>query len=136
MTQTPPYGPNPENQEPNHQDNTARQCVEALHRLTQDILAKSTTPYLPELGQLILRRGHLVDEVRALNFQACPPDERNALLHLLLECKQMDQTIEQNMQAFCSNLDEQMHNLKDTKALLHKYQIPDQGETGTRSREA
>jgi hypothetical protein len=136
MTQ-PPYGPNPENQQgPTHQDNTAAQRVEELYRLTQDILTKSATPYLPELGQLILRRGQLIDEVRLLNLQAYPQEEQNALLNLLLECKQMDQTIEQQMQTFRSNLDEQMRSLKEAKGLLHKYQIPDQGEMGTRSREA
>jgi hypothetical protein len=131
MSQTPPCGPNSGNS-----GDTARERIEALHRLTQDILAKSATPYLPELSQLILERGRLVDEIRLLNLQNHPQDEQTALLQILLQCRELDQTIERNLTTFRSDLAEQMRGLKDTKTLLSKYQLPEQGEQGTRSKNA
>jgi hypothetical protein len=132
MSQKPPYEPNPEERS----QDTARQRIEALYHLTQDILAKSTAPYLPEFSQLILKRGRLVDEIRLLNLQHCPKDEQAHLIQLLLECKQLDQRIEQNMKNFRSDAAEQMRSLKDAKALLKKYQLPEQGISGTHSTNA
>jgi hypothetical protein len=133
MNQQPPYGPN----HSDSSENIAQQRVDELHHLTHEILILSTDPQLPELSQLIIRRGQLLEERRQLNINELPPDRQPPLLATLQICKDLDKAIEQNLRGFHGNLEQQIKGLKEAKTVLSKYKISDDREdTGTRSRDA
>lgn len=133
MNQQPPYGPS----HSGNGENIAQQRVEELHHLTQEILVLSTDPQLPELGQLILRRGQLLEEIRQFNLDEFPTEKQALLLDTLQACKFLDKTIEQNLHGFHNNLEQQIKSLKEAKNLLEKYKIPDEQQgMGTRSQDA
>lgn len=117
-------------------DSEALALVDELVRLSREILAGSVNPQLPELAQLILRRGKLVDEIQALPAETLSDDTRQQLSEKLTVCHKLDPCIEQNLAAYQNGLGEQLKGYREGMTLLERYRLgPDPG-TGTRAQDA
>lgn len=130
MNQSPNCGPDAQSFE------SAYTRAQALHNLTQAILAQSANPDLPTLGQMVLQRGLLLEEIAGFQLADFTPEEQARLNESLQASKQLDTAIEQNMRAFQTAIDGHLKELKDTKSLLGKYKLPGSDSQSTRSREA
>ena len=130
MNQSPNCGPDAQSFE------SAYTRAQALHKLTQGILAQSANPDLPTLGQMVLQRGLLLEEIAGFQLADFTPQEQARLNESLQASKQLDAEIEQNMRAFQATIDGHLKELKDTKSLLGKYKLPGSDSQSTRSREA
>ncbi len=130
MNQSPNCGPDAQSFE------SAYTRAQALHDLTQAILAQSANPDLPVLGQMVLQRGLLLEEIAGFQLTDFTPEEQARLNESLQASKQLDSEIEQNMRAFQTAIDGHLKELKDTKSLLGKYKLPGKEDQSTRSREA
>lgn len=110
--------------------------AQELHTLTQKLLAQSANPDLPQLGQLVLRRGLILEQISSIKLTNFSPEEQARLNELLQASKQLDATIEANMRAFQQMIDNHLRELKDTKSLLGKYKLPGEEEQSTHSQDA
>lgn len=130
MNQQPPC-------EPDKQDfQTAIAKAEQLYQLTQAILSQSTNPNLPELGQLILRRGNLLGELSSLKAEQFSASQQAELEAKLQTSKVLDADIEKNLRQIHAGLDAHIKELKENRALVNKYKLSDESEQGTRSTNA
>lgn len=129
MNRKPNYGPD-------DPETAAQNLADELLHLSREILTRSTRPEIPELGQLILRRGKLLEDLTLLTPENLSPAAQQNLHRTLSACRKMDETIERNLSTFRTDLDDQLRGCRDSRALLDKYRVPEQGMLGTRSEDA
>lgn len=135
MTPTsPPTGPGPAS--PTEIEATARQLTNELVLVSKDLLTQSANPKLPQLSQLLMRRGKLLEELGRLRTDAIPEASRATLRETLVQCQNMDETIAVNLASHRNELGDQLRSLKDTHALLDKYRAGAREGQGSITEEA
>lgn len=131
MTPQPPSGHDPASVE-----SSTRTLVASLLSLSQEILAQSSTPDLPQLSQLILQRGALVSQIATLPLSQLSPAVQAELQAQLTACQQMDTVITEQMAHFEADIAQQLKVLKEAHTLLDKYRSEGKNQVGTRSENA
>ncbi|HEY9687065.1 MAG TPA: hypothetical protein V6C52_08835 [Coleofasciculaceae cyanobacterium] len=133
MTTKPPTGPGPANPEA-----LARQLIDELGRVSEEILTQSATepPPIPRLGQLILRRGNLLDALGKISLATLPESSQQAVQAMLISCRAMDERVEQNLSGLRTSLGEELQVLKAGQTLLDKYRVSERDTSGPHSQEA
>lgn len=130
MSQKPP---------PAHEPLSYQQAEGLINRLwavTQEILPKSTGEDLPTLNQLIMQRGRLIEECRAIPMQNFESAQQKQLQERMDQCKSLDTQIEKNMRGFQATIDKQLKHLQQSKQLLGKYQPGELDNPETHSKDA
>lgn len=130
MNQQPPCGP----ENPDFKSLNAK--ADELHRLTLAILEQSSNPDLPELTQLILKRGNLLGELATLSLTHLTPEEQAELEGKLNASKALDVDIERNLRQIHAGLESHIKGLKENKSLVTKYKLAGEDTEGNHSRNA
>lgn len=130
MSQKPP----PAHEPLNYQQ--AESLINRLWQITQDILPKSTGDDLPTLNQLIMQRGRLIEECRAIPLQNFESAQQKQLQERFDQCRGLDTQIEKNMRDFQATIDKQLKHLQQSKQLLGKYQPGELESSETQSKDA
>lgn len=100
----------------------AEALVEGLWEVTQQILAISSGEDLPLLGQKVMQRGNVIEQLQDLAPQSFTEVEWAKIQAGLNRCRELDQEIEARMRGFQAHIQDQLKSLKQSQAMLGKYQ--------------
>jgi hypothetical protein len=133
MTKKPPTGHGPADPE-----TLARQLIDELRRVSEEILTQSTTepPSIPQLGQLILHRGNLLETLGKIPLATLPETAQQSLQTMLIHCRTLDERVAQNLIGLHEGIREELQLLKAGQTLLDKYRVTERDTSGAHSQEA
>lgn len=114
------------------------EAADALLRLTRAIGEQAGNESAsPALGQWVLQRARLIEEMGRLSPENLSEPVRQHILIILNACRELDGTVENGLSACRSRLETQLGGLREARSLLRKYRSDDPADAiGTRNRDA
>lgn len=109
--------------------------AQTILQLTSDLETALRMPEPPVslLGQLILRRGKLLDDLGRIHLGRLPVDCRDQIRQHILDSQSRELTIASRLSEHRAAFGAQMKDLKESRTLLDTYRLGGTDTPGTRS---